>query len=337
MILQEAGFLSAALGRFVKRFNPKAQGVSSERVFVGAFGKHPGWDDHIDDIGLETEIFVNVKRLLYVQGIGGNIDSGSWGKLEENELIEGFKHVFVWCMDGNLIVGRLWSSRDGKGRTSYPMVVCIQCRNLPVQWVFENILPRLEGIEARCVTATSAADVRMMLENARQELRRLAEQCRNSPDSTVVHRDALAKLARRPELGPDHEGLLRVLYHIDREIGRHRSDNGKGKGLRPTLLRVPAAPSITLESAVLWSSFLVARFGRSTPVLILMPLGKDWMDIIVGEPTESQLYCLRAPLAVIPLTTSIPYNMGSEFIERANQLIVKSQTDGAEEDSHEAG
>ncbi|MCJ7729252.1 MAG: hypothetical protein MUO27_05180, partial [Sedimentisphaerales bacterium] len=146
--------MGSILKKIVERFNARGQEAASERVFVAAFGKHPGWDDHIDDIGLETDILVAVKRILYVQGIGGNIDSGNWEKLQEDQRLEGFRHLFVWRMDDYLVVGRMWSSRDGKGRTSYPMVVCVQCRQLPLEWVFENILPSLESIEKICIATT---------------------------------------------------------------------------------------------------------------------------------------------------------------------------------------
>jgi hypothetical protein len=217
------------------------------------------------------------------------------------------------------------------------MVACAQCRNLRVPWVFGNILPRLEKVEASCIATTSAADVKMIIENARQELRRLAQQCQSSSDLTVTRADALAMLADRPELGPNHEGLLRVLYHIEREVERHGNSSAKGKALRPTLLRVPAGAATTLESATLWGSLFVSKFGLTTPVLGLVPLEGDWMDIIVGEPTESQLYCLRTPLSVIPLTTSIPYNMGCEFIDRTNELIAKSRTYSIQQNSHDTG
>jgi len=322
--------LASILKKIVKRFNAKGRDGPSERVFVAAFGKHPGWDDHIDDIGLETEIFVSVKRVLYVQGVGGNIDSGTWDKLLENQLIKEFKHAFVWWMDGNVIVGRMWSSRDGKGRTSYPMVVCAQCRQLPLEWVLQNIFPRLQAIEESCVATTSAPDVRMTIENARKEFRELAQQCEPSSDVLAVCPDALARLAECPEMGPNHERLLRILYHIERETGRYRPDTSKGKALRPTLLRVPASGPAVLESTPLWLSFLLTKFGMGTPVLIIMPLRNTWVDIIIGEPTEQQLYCLRTSLSVIPLTSSIPYNMGSEFIERANQLINDSRSEGTE-------
>ena len=316
--------MSAAFKNFFKRFNPKGQDNPSEGIFVAAFGKHPGWDDHIDDIGFETDVFVTVKRVLYIQGIGGNIDSGSWDKLKEDQLIEEFNHVFFWYMNGNLVVGRMWSSQDGKGRKSYPFVVCVQCGKLPVKWIFENVLPRLERVEATCAATTSANDVRMAIQSAGQELRQLAQQCAASPSPVIAYPDAVARLARHPEMGPDQEGLFRVLYHIEREVGRHRANSTSSMALRSTSLRIPTSQDTMLESILLWNSFLFKMFGKNTPMLILKPQRNNWIDIIIGEPTELQLYCLRASLKVIPLTSSIPYNMGSEFIDQANKLIKDS-------------
>ena len=316
--------MSAAFKKFFKRFNPKGQDNPSEGIFVAAFGKHPGWDDHIDDIGFETDVFVTVKRILYIQGIGGNIDSGSWDKLKEDQLIEEFKHVFFWYINGNLVVGRMWSSQDGKGRKSYPFVVCVQCSKLPIKWIFDNVLPRLERIEATCAATTSANDVRMAIQNTRQELRQLAQQCETSPSPVIAYPNAVARLARHPEMGPNQEGLLRVLYHIEREVGRHRSNSVGGMALRSTALRIPTSQGAMLESILLWNSFLFNMFGKNTSMLILLPQIYNWIDIIIGDPTELQLYCLRASLKVIPLTSSIPYNMGAEFIEQSNKLIKDS-------------
>ena len=316
--------MNAAFKNFFKRFNPKGQDNPSEGIFVAAFGKHPGWDDHIDDIGFETDVFVTVKRILYIQGIGGNIDSGSWDKLKEDQIIEEFKHVFFWYINGNLVVGRMWSSQDGKGRKSYPFVVCVQCGKLPIKWIFENVLPRLEKVEATCAATTSANDVRMAIQRAGQELRQLAQKCVTSPSPVIAYPDAVARLARHPEMGPNQEGLFRVLYHIEREVGRHRANSAGSMALRSTSLRIPTSQDVKLESILLWNSFLFNMFGKNTPMLILIPQRNNWIDIIIGEPTELQLYCLRASLKVIPLTSSIPYNMGSEFINQANKLIKDS-------------
>jgi hypothetical protein len=134
-------------------------------------------------------------------------------------------------------------------------------------------------------------------------------------------------------MGPNCEGLHRLLYHLEREVGRYHADTAKSKAPRPTLLRVLTPSSQITESALLWISFLLARFGANTAVLVLAPLGESWMDIIIGEPTESQLYCLRANLTVIPFTTTIPYNMDPEFIERASQLIESSRSDASKQTS----
>ena len=190
------------LKKIIRRFDGKPPALTSERVFVAAFGKHPGWDDHIDDIGLETDILVAVKRILYARGIGNNISSGSWDKLKGNQLIKEFKHTFVWCIGGNIVVGRMWSSPDGKGRTSYPMVVCVQCCHFPIEWSIRNILPRLQRIEDVCVSTTSTTDVRMTIENAQVEFRQLAHKSQHSQDSPVSYRDArAANPGRAPSFG----------------------------------------------------------------------------------------------------------------------------------------
>ena len=216
--------LDSAIKKIVKRFYPKGQDKPPEKVVVAAFGKHPAWDDHIDDIGLDTDTLITAKRILYVQGIGGNIDSGSWSKLREDQQIEDFNHAFVWCGGHNIIVGRLWSSRDGKGRTSYPMVVCVQCCQLSLEWIFENILPGLKKIERACVETTSAGEVRTTIENAQKEFRQLAQQCPPCADLLQIHSGALTKIAECFEAGGNHEGLLRILYNIERETERYKSD-----------------------------------------------------------------------------------------------------------------
>ena len=125
-------------------------------------------------------------------------------------------------------------------------------------------------------------------------------------------------------MGPNKEGLFRVLYHIEREVGWRRAHNASNTALRSASLRLPTSQDTILESILLWNSFLINILGKNTPMLILIPIRKNWMDIIIGEPTETQLYCLRASLKVIPLTSSIPYNMDSGFTVQANKLMEDS-------------
>jgi len=42
---------------------------------LGAFGKHPGWNDHIDDIGPgEANSSSTPSAFFYIQGMSGNIE-----------------------------------------------------------------------------------------------------------------------------------------------------------------------------------------------------------------------------------------------------------------------
>jgi len=55
---------------FFKEFlRDQPVGAGGDRqIFLAAFGKHPGWNDHMDDVGLETESLVAAKTRLYVDG-----------------------------------------------------------------------------------------------------------------------------------------------------------------------------------------------------------------------------------------------------------------------------
>lgn len=316
--------MDSAFKRFLRHFSPKHD-PQAERIFVGAFGKHPGWDDHIDDIGLETDFLIEAKRKLYIKGIGGNVDSGRWDKLKNDCLPEGFNREIFWYMDGHLIAGRMWPSQDGKGRKSYPFVVCIQCSKLPMRWILDNIPPQLEKIKRMCTTTNSAHDVRITIQSSKQELRRLAKQCKNSSDSLTMYPNALAELTEHPAMGPDREGLFRVLYHIDREVGLFQPKITKCELPGTTLLRLPVCSNTMPDDIFLWSSFFLNTFGLTMSILVLAPLAQNWIDVIVGGSTELQLFCLRASPGVIPLTSNIPYSVGPEFIERVNGLIHESQ------------
>ena len=146
-------------------------------LHLGAFGKHPGWDDHLEDFGLETETLLAVKQLLYVQGIGGAIDSGAWEKLAPGELFPDFKHTFVWKTGRELIAGRMWSSTDRKGRARYPMIVCVHTSsNFPAANLLPWLFPALARMERSCQATREATEVVAILTRERETLRRQLEE-----------------------------------------------------------------------------------------------------------------------------------------------------------------
>jgi hypothetical protein len=149
-----------------RRFSP-----SGRYVGLAAFGKHPGWDDHVEDLGLETESLNIAKTLFYVNGIGGQIDSGAWERLEAAQQLPAFKHVFLWQRSGQFLIGRLWSSSDGKGRKRYPMVICLHFIGVTLGWAIRQALPTLAELEAALVQTNSADEVRALLNRKRAVFR----------------------------------------------------------------------------------------------------------------------------------------------------------------------
>src|SRR4051794_40311045 len=116
------------LQRWVQKLSNRGQTADTgpTQVFAGAFGKHPAWNDHVPDLGLHHPALVDFKRVLY-EGITGNVDNGQWDKLQQASKIVSFGHSLLYRFAGGTILGRLWYSKDGKGRDAYPMITVLLC------------------------------------------------------------------------------------------------------------------------------------------------------------------------------------------------------------------
>jgi len=312
-----------------KIFQGKSKPQAPE-IFLAAFGKHPGWDDHIEDLGLETDRLIQVRRALYVQGIAGNIDSGTWEQRADDERLEGFDHAFVWAFPGELVLGRMWSSRDGKGRTRYPMVVCAECRGVPLDWARRHVLPRLDELHARCTQTTAADDVRSAIAQTRQALRDKARGLEPTAQPVSPSPRALARIADSPEMAPQRRGMHRVLYQIRREMAPFAKEGTESTGtglsvLRAAAMRVPLCAPNHREALSLWLRFLFGKLDPSTPVLALARLDRDFLDIIAGDPAAQHLFCVRASTKAVPLTTEIPYKLDPAFVAEAQKEIDESR------------
>ena len=151
-----ASFFKDFLAEDGKRLNP----ATDRNVFLAVFGKHPGWKDHIDPIGLNTTSLLLAWDRLYQNGIGskegGPITSENswenWEKKTPGELLPGFGHVFVWWRAGQFLAGRMWATSDRARppRMYYPFIACFQATGLSLAWALRNLLPRLEEGPAFC-------------------------------------------------------------------------------------------------------------------------------------------------------------------------------------------
>ena len=277
---------------------------------VGAFGKHPGWDDHLDDIGLNTEPLIAAKQYLYVQGIAGVIDAGQWESLPPGEALAEFRHVFVWMDDRETLIGKLWSSSDGKGRTKYPMVVSTHFSNRNAPGI-PDATPLLDHLEQSCRATASPDDVHRLVGQAGVAATQLIE----APAPPPAPR---AEFARALGLDSESEAAARIAYAVESDFASSVT-NGVGK-VRINLklgqykgqtqhVRLPADPAQPLASQRFWRDFIAGNIPAGAPQLSIVPASSPWLDVIVGLPTARQLFCLRAGEKALPPAHQIPFNL----------------------------
>lgn len=328
--------------RFLREDPRKINGGMEQGVFLGTFGKHPGWNDHIEedervrDLGLRTDSLVIAKHLLYVQGIGRNIDSGAWDRLDGAVRLEGFDHAFLWQSASQFLMGRFWSSSDGKGRTRYPMAVAAHVFGMPISWGMSTVLPALERLRESCVTASTAGEVVAALDQSRARLRQAAGT--GSPVSGNAN--TLKEFLAGPGFGADREGLFRILYQLERQTAGYAPGRFNGRtadqSLRPEELRVPIAPDRADSSLKGWLEFLRTMVDAAAPILLCWPVRREWVDVMLGEPGSDQLFCLRATTAKLPSVSDVPFNLDDDFRRRAAKRLDEMR-DGQGQRTSDAG
>lgn len=324
----------------------KGQAKDAPAIYLAAFGKHPAWDDHIEDIGIETEFLAKVRRMLYTDAISGNIDSGAWEKLADDQRLAGFAHDFVWWLGplgkdaSRVVVGRLWSSRDGKGRTKYPMAVFAQSTGIAPAVMAREVLPALAALERRCIEATTADAVRAAIDQTREDLRsRFTRSQTPSADTPaeVLSPSDVASYVDREELGvrigPVREGFARAMYAVEREMGAFLplgGDSRKSKSLavkapdtKGAHIRLPALAPSSQDTALVWISLLSRRLTEGASILAIAPRNEGFVDVIVGDPGAAQLYGVRATLKGFPLTTDVPYVIDDAFRQKVAEMVAR--------------
>ncbi|HVT83395.1 MAG TPA: hypothetical protein VHM90_22330 [Phycisphaerae bacterium] len=326
-------------------------GKHEPAAHLAAFGKHPGWNDHLDDLGLDTDPLVTAKTLLYMQGISQNIDAGAWEALEPNEpnasraaiaRLDLFRHDFLWHLPANshpaLLAGRLWSSTDGKGRDKYPMVLCSQIAGMPDGFVADFVFPFLTRVHERCAEAATAADVRSVIAAQSESLRaHLHDPAR---PGTITGRQ-IAAVASHADMGDYPKGgggggggFHRIVYQFVRGLSAFREPAKSHAVRRPEQLRLPACGMAVPQAMLFWYHFALMFVDSATPLLLIAPdqgSAAPWVDLIAGEPTAANIFCIKAGTKSLPFTSDIPYTLEPSFITAIDAYL--GQCGGLPDDS----
>jgi hypothetical protein len=261
-----------------------------ERVYAAAFGKHPAWDDHIDDIGLVTETMVLAKQLLYSQGIASQLASGAWDQIERAGQSLEFDHRFVWARKQQTLIGAIHASSDGKGRARFPMVVSIQA---PVNGLraAQIYLPQAEKLGTRCKAARTRDEFRAAVDQANKELN--AFRLLSDAQPGVAH----------PEVGDDSTAI---------ELGAQLLKASKDP--RDSRFRLPAVSARVQDNLEFWAGYIECHVQPHQPFFLVAAVGAMPIDLRIGEPESNDWFCLRAKETALPITK--PKEPASPHLER---------------------
>jgi hypothetical protein len=314
------------MGPFRSFFSALFGNANAPDLHLGVFGKHPGWDDHMDDFGLDTEVLTTAKQILYNQGIGGAIDAGLWENPEQADALAPFGHWLFWRGADTSVFGRLWASSDRKGRSRYPMVVCLQF-NRPLSPELIRIFgPMLEEFQKGCRETHEAGRVVQMAESLRQSAGdAFKEECKGPPTADPPEVAGL----RHPACTPQE--WHRLVFALDSQLARFRRRGSKDlASLSARLidaagecepLRFPVQPLAGPAALLYWNRVVEHWVAAEALCLSLLPDNALWMDFLVGRPGSKNFFCLRASPALLPLTKDIPFDLPEDLPETANRHL----------------
>lgn len=323
-----------------KRLFGKPQPASTVDVTLGAFGKHPAWDDHTEFLGSADETLLRFQRVLYHGGIAGNVESGAWDKLSPDQRLQtagsggpggagsggggGFDHALVWWLGGRLIVARLWSSTDGKGRGKYPMVACLHAPGGDPESTISTALSLLASLRKEIRTASTQSQVRHAVERAAHEARPLGAAASAWSRDTSISGSSIARLARTVNAHDSPDAFARSLYALWRELPQSywpsvttavSADDGspaprmvtpgQSAGGGPMGTQPGPADTRTTEQGGGGggSAGLAAAEGWGRPVHVRLPRGDDdasvaiagWLAVLLAQAQPGAAYLLIAP------------------------------------------
>lgn len=266
---------------------------------LAVFGKHPAWSDHMSDLGVTTRSLALLKQRLYVEGIGGNIASGQWEKLARQGQVVPFGHEFLWARGEEVIIGRLETSSDRSGRDQYPLVVAAWVRAQLLAKSMNVLSEQTRHLARQCLASSEPGELQKHHASSMQAL----ETALDSASPVTLSK---ASFVESEAFAPNHQGLLRVLHSLKTQW--------PSRGNRATHLRVPG------QSLFAWLSFLRASLP-SDSLIFLAAQDNGPIDVLIGPAERGEFLCLRAGLAAMALTTSVPFSLNGEFQREAEDFL----------------
>ncbi len=299
------------------------------RLSLAVFGKHRAFADHIESgIGTMTPAVSAFKQRLYNGGIKPLIDSGVWSDKPEDRLLAGFDHRFVTLSDADMLIGRLWTSSDSRGRSEYPFVCVVQVQGAPIAWAVRTVDEELDRLRERAAAANSDEDLRVACGESQRRL--------DEATTAIAETQPVAYAPRLSEViehffssrafGPDAIGFRRALHMIDDASG----PRSRGVPAATLQMRMPKTADDLTTQLVNWSILLLETLPCEVPVVAVAPIDQNWVDLMAGTPGPEEFYILRATDTDVSRDSDTPYEIAPDIEVRWRQRTSSVPPGGSE-------
>jgi hypothetical protein len=194
--------------------------------------------------------------------------------------------------------------------------------------LLRRISPVLSTFEADCSKATTACEVTALYQRHGAAMRNLAVAA-----STDAAEPVDSDFVERLNGGFSDEPLMRVMYRIETQMGSYDGRRGTrtapGVASQPQHIRVPAAADAFVDNIIFWFRFFSAFAQPTASIMVLAPTGQPWVDVVLGEPEETEFFCLRAGPKALPQASEVPYTLDDEFRTHARAALQQLIRGGA--------
>lgn len=226
---------------------------------LALFGKHPAWNDHMDDLGLSTPSLRTCKKLLYLQGIAANAAR----QQSSNAAVMPYRHSLLWFRDREALLLRLIESEDGRGRGYFPLVGAVHFGGTAWRDALQLLLPAIRSFTDSGRGLGSRTEVIDHHRHQQDQLRTVLQQP-GSPGHT------------EPATSQETDAIRQAL--------------ATGSGF--ARLRLPVT---RYDPALAFTAIATACPGQDTPLLIAQGDSDAVTTLCVGEPDKADFWFLRDP------------------------------------------
>lgn len=294
-------------------------------VRVAGYGKHPAWSDHIEGLGTASPLLSRFAGEIYLGAISGLITAGEWPAAGSGKPMATAVRRFLWQVGTDLVFGWMWPSADQVGRDHYPMILCAHVSGRDVVTVLPLLDPLFRDAMADIRGLRTQAELQSRVRELEEALLRVVLAAPAESEQIYLHR--ASDWYRKAPLQPVE--WQRLFYFLREGYAAAAIAEG-GSRLLPAKksgpveyegMRLNLDPKDGVGSLAAWTAFLRTQLRSNVPLLLVMPDGGEWCDVVLGTITPGGFKSVLGDLEKVYLVTSVPFDIKPDLMEAMDRAV----------------